>query len=863
MSNALLSRALYRACLRSAFSPAVKHSRFRIPLDGLPDDVKAIAKRIKPGRDQPGLLRLMRAVWQEGAAETDERAVQKRLDDGFRAMRALGELQGDLEELVDKRVANADRQGIRFCIGEVLRHKRFGFRAVVIGWDRRPEVDVSQWDGVVGLPSGAEQPFYRMLPDLSDCVENLGGPRDVRYVAQENLERLPLNHRRISHPRLSPALFGRFDPVVGRWEPAADLAWQYPGSLVGDGGAPPHASAPLLAAAEAMTSSVRRASSALASFIEAARARASASAAAADSTDAPAALPAEAAPANDPLVAAEGAGAGAGATSGLVVLTPSESPSEMARSAGQRLGPGRDMLSDLRQLLRKCDKSLREGEPPDASAVAAADEAGAGAALLAADADDDEEYGGDEEEYEEGEYADDEEGGGVAPLSGAGSALGGRDAGGGGALELRRSYAAMRSLLKVGDYLSTNLNERDSKSSRDGIAFHVGQVLRHKKFGFRAVVFGWEPRPHLDVSQWDGVVGLPSGAEQPFYRMIPDHGDCVSLLGGPRGVRYVAQENLEPLSAAADAAIEHELLPHLFAAYDPAAGTFHPVQQLAYWYAADAPPSLGGSGAPPTPPPAAAGDVTEVVHAVEAARALLLAHTYDAAREGLLDAALPLLGAARDADEATSAERAAGALLGAHASPRLHQLSLRAEAALEADELDRALSSLDAAVEVDEGHADTYVRRATVHVRLGHYRRALADATKALELEPKHFGAWRWKGAALRGARKYKEAIEAFEAALRVHPWAGGVVNGIYRTSRSLEARNAGASRRGGARAASSGSASRRTLSSGSGGGSGAAAVGADGQRARSRRGAGSGTKGSAPSAREAPKPQGDSKDAE
>ena len=77
------------------------------------------------------------------------------------------------------------------------------------------------------------------------------------------------------------------------------------------------------------------------------------------------------------------------------------------------------------------------------------------------------------------------------------------------------------------------------------------------------------------------------------------------------------------------------------------------------------------------------------------------------------------------------------------------------------------------------------------------------DHWKALELEPKHFGAWRWKGAALRGARKYKEAIDAFEEALSVHPWAGGVVNGIYRTSRSLEARSAGTSRRGGSRASS------------------------------------------------------------
>ena len=67
------------------------------------------------------------------------------------------------------------------------------------------------------------------------------------------------------------------------------------------------------------------------------------------------------------------------------------------------------------------------------------------------------------------------------------------------------------------------------------------QVLRHRKFGFRAVVFGWDARPQIDVSQWDGVVGLPSGPSQPFYRMVPDDGDCYSLLGGPRGVRYVAQ----------------------------------------------------------------------------------------------------------------------------------------------------------------------------------------------------------------------------------------------------------------------------------------------------------------------------------
>ena len=66
------------------------------------------------------------------------------------------------------------------------------------------------------------------------------------------------------------------------------------------------------------------------------------------------------------------------------------------------------------------------------------------------------------------------------------------------------TFRALKALLNVADYLDTNLSERASKASRKGIEYHVGQVLRHKRFGFRAVVFGWEERPHLDVAHWDG-----------------------------------------------------------------------------------------------------------------------------------------------------------------------------------------------------------------------------------------------------------------------------------------------------------------------------------------------------------------------
>ena len=42
--------------------------------------------------------------------------------------------------------------------------------------------------------------------------------------------------------------------------------------------------------------------------------------------------------------------------------------------------------------------------------------------------------------------------------------------------------------------------------------------------------------------------------------MLPDLADCVELLGGPRGVRYVAQENLVEIPKKEDRSISHDLL---------------------------------------------------------------------------------------------------------------------------------------------------------------------------------------------------------------------------------------------------------------------------------------------------------------
>lgn len=47
----------------------------------------------------------------------------------------------------------------QFSVGSVLRHKRHGYRCVVVEWHQRPAVDI---DDALYLSQGKEQPFYNV-----------------------------------------------------------------------------------------------------------------------------------------------------------------------------------------------------------------------------------------------------------------------------------------------------------------------------------------------------------------------------------------------------------------------------------------------------------------------------------------------------------------------------------------------------------------------------------------------------------------------------------------------------------------------------------------------------------------------------
>ena len=80
------------------------------------------------------------------------------------------------------------KPNIKFSLGQIVSHKIYGYRGVIIAWDHKPHVDVTNWDGLQHVDNPQNQPFYHIRPDENDCIRAFGGPRSFRYVCQDNLE---------------------------------------------------------------------------------------------------------------------------------------------------------------------------------------------------------------------------------------------------------------------------------------------------------------------------------------------------------------------------------------------------------------------------------------------------------------------------------------------------------------------------------------------------------------------------------------------------------------------------------------------------------------------------------------------------
>lgn len=113
----------------------------------------------------------------------------------------------------------------------------------------------------------------------------------------------------------------------------------------------------------------------------------------------------------------------------------------------------------------------------------------------------------------------------------------------------------------------------------------------------------------------------------------------------------------------------------------------------------------------------------------------------------------------------------------------------RGRDALEAGDVEAAIDHLSALVDHAPDFAEAYSARATAFYAQGRAGEALADLVRALELEPRHFGALAGLGFVLEDLGHEQDALKAYKAAAALHPGIDMVNEAVERLEFTLGGR--------------------------------------------------------------------------
>jgi tetratricopeptide (TPR) repeat protein len=143
---------------------------------------------------------------------------------------------------------------------------------------------------------------------------------------------------------------------------------------------------------------------------------------------------------------------------------------------------------------------------------------------------------------------------------------------------------------------------------------------------------------------------------------------------------------------------------------------------------------------------------------------------------------------AADARGAQRIEREIWAEWSKSGSPAMDLLLERGRAAMQAGDTAAAIEHLTALTDHAPDFAEGWNARATAYFQAGEYGPSIADIGHTLALNPRHFGALSGLAAIFEELGDPKRALEAYRAALAIHPQLQGVKEAVER----LEAEAAG-----------------------------------------------------------------------
>ena len=156
-----------------------------------------------------------------------------------------------------------------------------------------------------------------------------------------------------------------------------------------------------------------------------------------------------------------------------------------------------------------------------------------------------------------------------------------------------------------------------------------------------------------------------------------------------------------------------------------------------------------------------------------------------------LDALFTQLAQAPNAEAAAPIEQAIRNRWADSGSPTVDILLERAAAAESAGDADLAIRFLDEATDLAPDFAETWNRRANLAYRAEDYSGAIAAIQETLKLEPRHFGALAGLGLIYEELGQERAALEAFRAALAVHPFYNVALEGVRRLEPRIDGRAA------------------------------------------------------------------------
>jgi tetratricopeptide (TPR) repeat protein len=156
---------------------------------------------------------------------------------------------------------------------------------------------------------------------------------------------------------------------------------------------------------------------------------------------------------------------------------------------------------------------------------------------------------------------------------------------------------------------------------------------------------------------------------------------------------------------------------------------------------------------------------------------LIPAHTLTAYADDATDTLLDqLFVQLRDAPDELAAKTASDRIWTVWTNPTDPDLAARMLDVMEARtmrSLETTLELLDQLVLDYPDYAEGWNQRATLHFMRGDYEASIADCARALELEPRHFGALSGRAMMYLQQGKRSLALRDMQAALALHPFLG------------------------------------------------------------------------------------------